>query len=152
MLWLLLLFVGVPALELAVLIAIGREVGLLATLGLLLASGFVGSWLARREGTRALRAYQTALAEGRAPEEGVLGGLLVFAGCCLLVAPGVITDVVGLGLLFRPTRRMAAGLVRRWLARRMASGQLHVMTLGGDAPRPQHGARTPDFIDVDPGD
>ena len=53
-LWLFILFVVVPVIELAVIIQVGGLIGVWPTVGLMLASGIAGSWLMRRQGAAAL--------------------------------------------------------------------------------------------------
>jgi len=105
-----------------------------------LVTGAVGATLAKREGLRVLRDYQRTLAEGRLPPEGLLGAVLVLAGGVLLVAPGLITDVVGLLLLVPPTRRLVVRWLRRRLDRALKSGSVRVSTfgfgVGGQRPVP----------------
>lgn len=126
--YLLLAFTVVPFIELYLLLAIGREVGFWPTVGGVLLTGLIGAWLAKKEGVRVLRRWQESLAQGRMPEEGLMGGVLVLVGGVLLVSPGVLTDVVGLFLLFPPTRKLVAAVVLRRLERRMAAGTLRVTT------------------------
>ena len=102
---LVLLFVLVPILELAILIQVGRWIGLLPTLGLIVATGIAGAALASREGLRAWGAFQQDLYEGRIPGRPIMDGLSIFAGGAMLLTPGVITDVLGFFLVLRPTRR-----------------------------------------------
>jgi len=104
-------FVVVPAIEIGVIIEVGRLMGPLPTVGLLLASAVVGSWLLRREGRRAWRALQEALTEARIPTREVADGGLVIFGAALMVAPGFLTDVLGMLCLLPPTR----GVLRRLL-------------------------------------
>jgi UPF0716 protein FxsA len=126
--YLFLAFTVVPLIELYLLLFIGREIGLWPTVASVLVTGLIGATLAKKEGLRVLRRWQQSLAQGRMPEEGLLGGVLVLVGGVLLVAPGVLTDLTGLLLLFPPTRKVVAGLVRRRLERRMAAGTLRVTT------------------------
>ena len=126
--YLFLAFTVVPFIELYLLLAIGREVGFWPTVGMVLATGLIGALLAKKEGLRVLRRWQESLARGRMPEEGLLGGLLVLVGGVLLVAPGVLTDITGLLLLFPPTRKVVAAVVRRRLERGMAEGTVRVTT------------------------
>jgi UPF0716 protein FxsA len=126
--FLVLALVVLPFIDLYLLLLIGREVGFWPTVGVVLAAGLIGSFLARKEGVRVLRRWQESVAQGRVPQEGLLGGVLVLAGGVLLVIPGVLTDVVGLVLLFPLTRRLIAGLVRRRLERGMAEGTVRVTT------------------------
>ncbi|QRK04221.1 FxsA family protein [Archangium violaceum] len=149
-------FTVVPFIELYLLLAIGREVGFWPTVGMVLLTGLVGALLAKGEGVRVIRRWQEALVQGRMPEEGILGGVLVLVGGVLLVAPGVLTDIVGLLLLFPPTRKVVAAIVRRRLERRMAAGTLRVTTFqSGPFPGGPFGTpRTPPQprIDRRPGD
>lgn len=133
---LILAFVVLPFVDLYLLLLIGGEVGFWPTVGLVLAAGLIGSFLARKEGVRVLRRWQESMARGQVPQEGLLGGALVLAGGVLLVIPGVLTDAVGLFLLFPPTRRLVAGIVRRRLERGMAEGTVRVTTFQSSGPFP----------------
>jgi UPF0716 protein FxsA len=100
-----LLFILVPIGELALLIQLGRWIGLWPTLGLIVATGILGATLASREGLRAWHAFQLDIREGRIPGRPILDGLSIFAGGALLLTPGLATDLFGFALLARPTRR-----------------------------------------------
>jgi UPF0716 protein FxsA len=116
---LLLLFTVVPVVELYLLITLGQHVGAGPTIALVLVTGLVGAWLAKREGSRVLRSWQEAMARGQAPREGVISSLLVLVGGVLLVTPGVVTDATGLLLLVPWTRRLVADAVRTRVERRL---------------------------------
>jgi len=113
------LFILVPLAELAVIIAVGKTVGVLATLLLLLAFSLFGAWLAKREGLAAWRRFQLALAEGRVPTREVADGAMILLAGALLFTPGFLTDLVGLVLLVPPSRALARGWAPA-LARRRA--------------------------------
>ncbi len=81
---LLLLFTVVPLVELYLLLVIGSSIGFWPTVAIVLTTGLLGAWLAKSEGLRVYRKWQASLAQGRLPEEGVLGGLLVLVGGVLL--------------------------------------------------------------------
>ncbi len=121
-----LLFTLLPLLELFVLARIGSHVGFLPTLLGVIVVGALGAALARREGFRVLREWQEALAQGRTPSEGVVGGALLLVAGLLLVTPGVISDVLGLLLLVPPIRASVAAIVRRRLDRALAEGTVRV--------------------------
>src|SRR5919108_3667331 len=114
---LLLLFIVVPIVELYVIIQVGEAIGVLPTIALLLADSVLGSVLMRSQGRTAWRRFNAALAERRIPHREVLDGALVIFGGAFLVTPGFVTDVVGLLLLFPPTRavvrRMVVGVFSR---------------------------------------
>lgn len=128
---LILLFTVVPLVELSLLLRIGEWLGAGATIGLVIATGIAGAWLARREGARTWARVQAEVAAGRIPGEELLHALLVFVAGVVLVTPGVITDVVGLLLLVRPARALVAGRVRKRLAGRVG---LHSVGFGTGPP------------------
>jgi UPF0716 protein FxsA len=101
--------------EIAAIWAVGSAVGVLGTLGLLLAGAFLGSWLARREGAKAMRAFMETARAGRPAEKELTDGMLVGLGGVLILVPGFVSDVLGLLLMLPPSRAVA----RRWWLRRM---------------------------------
>ncbi len=126
---LVLLFLAVPIVELAVLIQLGRLIGLWPTLAVIAITGMLGAMLASREGLRAWHAFQTEMAQGRMPGRPILDGLSIFAGGALLLTPGLLTDVLGFALLARPTRRWIQNrLVDRLGGRLMRQGQVFIRT------------------------
>ncbi|WP_033439954.1 FxsA family protein [Saccharothrix sp. NRRL B-16314] len=107
------LLVGL-AVEVTALVAAFDAWGALPTLGLLVLGGVAGSVLMRREGARTMGAFSEALRTRRPPHQEIVDGVLIAAAGFLIVVPGFISDVVGLFLLFPPTRRLVSrGFVRR---------------------------------------
>jgi len=132
---LLVLFTVVPLVELYLLLWIGDLMGFWPTVGLVLLTGVIGATLAKLEGLRVLGQWQSALAEGRVPEAGVLDGLLVLVGGILLVTPGILTDVFGFSLLIPPTRQVVARFLRKRVERGIEKGTVRVHVGGfGAAP------------------
>lgn len=117
-----LLFTLVPLVELLLLLRIGALVGLAPTLLLVMATGFAGAWLARREGLRSWAAVQAELGAGRLPAAELLHSLLILIAGVVLVTPGVLTDLVGLLLLIRPVRRALIGRLRGRFERALRAG------------------------------
>lgn len=108
-------FTLIPLVELWLLLRIGAVLGAVPTLGLVVITGLAGASLARREGARAWLAVQAELVAGRIPGRELLEALLVLVAGIVLVTPGVLTDLAGLALLFRPIRsRLVRGLERRY--------------------------------------
>jgi UPF0716 protein FxsA len=117
---LLLLFTVLPVVELYLLITLGQSVGAGPTIALVVSTGLLGAWLAKREGARVLQSWQGSLARGEIPQEGVISSVLVLVGGVLLVTPGMVTDALGLVLLVPWTRRLVADAIRRRLEHRFA--------------------------------
>lgn len=141
--WLLfVLFIVLPFVDLVLLLRVGGLIGFFPTVLLTFATGGFGAWLAKREGLRVWRAWTRALAELRAPEQGIIDGVLVIAGGALLMAPGVLTDLIGLAFLLPLTRKLIARPLRAWATRRIERAQVRLVEtpvmpfdLGGDAMR-----------------
>jgi UPF0716 protein FxsA len=112
---LLLLFVLLPALELALLIEIGGRLGTLPTLLLLAVTGLLGAFLARRQGLGALRDAQERMQRGELPAGPIVDGMLILVAAILLITPGVLTDGLGFLLLIRSFRdRVKSTLLTRF--------------------------------------
>jgi UPF0716 protein FxsA len=124
----LLVLIGVPVVEVLVFIEVGLAIGWLPATVLLLGASLLGVPLLRVQGRAALRRVSSAVSERRAPGGAALDGALGFLGCMLLVAPGFVTDALGVLLLFPPTRALLA----RWISRRYAR---RVMSFAGTAAR-----------------
>ncbi|HEV7309291.1 FxsA family protein [Ensifer sp.] len=143
-----LIVLGLPLAEIAGFVVVGREIGLLMTLLLVLASAFVGIFLLRVQGFTVIRRMQQATQAGRDPGGEVLGGALLVVAAILLVIPGFVSDVIGL-LLFLPFVRDA---VAAFLRRRMT------IVTAASQPRWQHREDprdprpSPGVIDLDEGE
>lgn len=132
-----LLLLLVPLADLLLLVAVGGRLGVAPTLGLVLLTAAAGSWLARREGLRAWTRVRDPLRTGTLPGDALLDGLIVFAAGVLLLAPGFLSDVVGLAGLFPPSRRW----LRRTIARRVSRRPVGVPVA---TPRPAPGIEVED--------
>ena len=125
---LLALFVIVPAIELTLLIQLFRTTGWQFSLGLILFTGVVGSFLARVQGLKVWRSIQTDLAAGKMPTDPVVHGLLILVAGALLLTPGILTDVVGFLLLLPLTRRIVGKRLKTWFSRKIQLGTTSVFT------------------------
>src|SRR5688500_14167641 len=122
--WLFFLLIVLPVAEIALLIAIGREVGLAATVGLLLLTGLLGAFLARRQGLEVGRKVQSEMAAGRAPAGQLVDGALILLAGVLLIIPGVLTDVLGFFCLLPAGRTFLKAWVRRRFEAGLRSGRI----------------------------
>lgn len=145
----LLVLVAVPLLEILVLLRVGNWIGLLPTIGLLIAIAVIGTWLSRREGGKAWKGINSALQTGELPSGKMADGALVLLGAILLVFPGFLTDIVALLFLLPFTRPLMRRLVG-WSLTRQAK------KYGGGAMLPPLGTlgyppREPGPSDPSPG-
>lgn len=105
--FLFLLFVGVPLIELYILIQVGQVVGALATIALCILTAALGAGLIRLQGLQTLMRARQNLDQGMAPAMEMLEGVALAAAGALLLTPGFATDVLGFALLVPPLRRLA---------------------------------------------
>lgn len=132
MLRLLLLFVALPALELALLIEVGSRIGTLATLALIAVTGVVGATLARRQGLGVITLIQRETAEGRLPAGTLVDGAIILVAGALLVTPGILTDAFGFLCLVPAFRQLLKRALLRRLQRAAREGRIDVHVYTGD--------------------
>jgi UPF0716 protein FxsA len=130
------IFIVLPIAELYVIIQVGDAIGVWWTLALLIADSVLGSVLLRNQGRAAWRRSNETLAAGRPPAREVMDGGLVIFGGAFLITPGFITDILGVLLLFPPTRALFRRLLVRRYARRLVVG-----LAGRATPREPRGRR-----------
>ncbi len=109
----LLAFTIFALLDFVILFSVGSEIGLLTTLALVLATGFIGLHLIRREGVATFARAQERLARGEVPSSELLTGAALIFGGALLMAPGFLSDTLGFICLIPNARRLLGkGLAR----------------------------------------
>jgi len=111
-------FVVVPLAEIYVLIQVGQVIGAWWTVLLLVLDSLFGAWLLKREGAKAWLALRTALETGRMPARELADAALILVGGTLMLAPGFVTDALGIVLILPLTRPFARGLLTRLVSRR----------------------------------
>ncbi len=109
-----LLFVVVPFVELALLMLLADATDWKVSLALVVATGVAGAWLVKHQGWRVLRRIREELAAGRVPAGALMDGAMVLVAGTLLLTPGVLTDLLAIGLLVPVTRTLAKRRLVRW--------------------------------------
>ena len=102
-----LFLLALPLLEIAGFVIVGREVGALATVGLVLASGIAGVLLLRNQGFGVMARVRAEMAGGGDPSRQLAHGAMIVVAAILLIIPGFITDIIGLLLFLPPVRDLA---------------------------------------------
>jgi UPF0716 protein FxsA len=120
---LLILFTLVPLVELYILIEVGGMIGALNTILIIAATGILGASLAKSQGLQVMRKINLSAEQGRFPAEELIDGMFILLGGFTLLTPGFITDLLGLSMLFPPTRTMYKRLARRIIETKMETGQ-----------------------------
>lgn len=108
---LLIFFTLFTLLDFIVLFSVGSRIGLLPTLTLVLATGFIGLYLIRKQGTATLARARQRMAQGELPSSELLTGAALIFGGALLLAPGFLSDALGLLCVLPGARRLLARLL-----------------------------------------
>jgi len=122
--YLILLFTLVPAIELALLIKIGQHIGVINTLTVIILTGVLGAYLARLQGFLVLARIQKNINNGVLPTEEMLDGLMILCGGLVLLTPGFITDIFGFLILIPYTRTLIMKLVKNKIQSMVAQRQI----------------------------
>ncbi len=110
--WLFLIFIAVPLIEIALFIKVGGILGLWYTLGVVVATAFLGTWLVRTQGIAAMNQVRGSFSQMQDPSEPLANGAMILFAGALLLTPGFFTDAIGFLLLFPPFRAAAFKYVR----------------------------------------
>ncbi|MBK7844990.1 MAG: FxsA family protein [Bdellovibrionales bacterium] len=124
--WIVLLIFVLPVLDLILLIRVGGVIGGGAVLLAVLASGFLGVFLAKSQGRVIWRKINDNLLKGEMPADSLLEGAFTVLGGIMLVVPGFLTDILGLFLLFPISRRIIIALIKRSIESKVRSGEFRV--------------------------
>lgn len=139
----LLLFLGIPIVEIALFIQAGELIGVWPTLALVVVTAIVGAGLLRLQGLHTLARARESLDRGELPVGEVFTGLCLLAAGALLITPGFFTDTLGLLLFVPAIQRAIGGWVLRTLSRRgdiFVNGE-RVGEPGPDSEPPYGGGR-----------
>lgn len=124
---LLALFIGLPLIELIILVKLGEVFGFWPTIGLVVITGIVGASLAKAQGFMVYNRIQQELSVGRIPTDQLVDGLLVLIGGVVLLTPGLLTDVFGFCMLIPPVRNFAKGILKKRFSGMVQRGQANVV-------------------------
>ena len=124
-------FLLVPLIEIALFIQVGGLIGLWPTLGIVVLTAVLGTWLVRSQGRMAMGRLRSSFSELNDPTEPLAHGAMILIAGALLLTPGFLTDAVGFALLMPPVREA----VFRYIARRVV---VHEFQMGPDPRRPPH--------------
>ena len=103
---LLLVIIGIPVLEIIVMIKIGQQIGAINTVLLIFLTAIIGIYYARIEGLNTIRSGIKNLYENKTPIYEMISGASIAIAAILLILPGFITDTFGFLLIFPTTRKI----------------------------------------------
>ena len=102
----LLLLISIPLIEIYLFIKIGSYIGAFNTVSFILITAIVGIIYARYEGFNTLRSGMSQLIKNEIPIYEIISGAALTFAALLLILPGFATDLMGLILIFPPTRKL----------------------------------------------
>jgi len=145
-----LVLIGIAVVEVFAFIEVGRAIGWLIAVVLLLGTSVLGARMLLIQGRLAIQRVSLALSEHRAPGNTAIDGALGFLGCMLLLIPGFVTDVLGALLLLPLTQK----LTRRWMSRHYAGRVMSFVAAAGRFAPDSRGGRSADvestLVEEDP--
>ncbi|MGB3388026.1 MAG: FxsA family protein [Pseudaminobacter sp.] len=115
-----------PLLEIAGFVVVGRQIGVLPTLGLIIATGIAGGMLLRYQGFGVMTRIRSEIEAGRDPSRNLAHGVMILLAGLLLLIPGFVSDIIGILLFLPPIRDLAW----RFLSRRV-NFSADFTTMGG---------------------
>ena len=101
-----LVLIGLPALEIYLMIKVGSSVGALNTIALIFLTAIIGIYFAKLQGIRTLKSGMINLYQNKLPLYEILSGASIAVSALLLIFPGFITDFLGFLLLIPFARKI----------------------------------------------
>ncbi|MBX2849322.1 MAG: FxsA family protein [Acidiferrobacterales bacterium] len=99
------LFIGIPILEISLLIKVTAAIGGLKTILFVIFTAVLGAYLVKQQGLATFAKFQAEANAGRVPAQQMLEGLALFFAGAVLLTPGFFTDAIGFALLIPPIRQ-----------------------------------------------
>ena len=124
--YLIALFIGMPILELAILLKLHEVLHFWPTFLLIIITGALGITLVKRQGISILQKIQLEMGAGNLPAPQMMDGVMILIAGALLVTPGLITDIVGFSLLIPFIREQIRFWLRKKLEEKLRSGYIEV--------------------------
>ena len=108
-----LILIGLPALEIFIMIKIGAQIGAFNTISLIFLTAIIGIYYARIQGIQTLKSGIINIYQNKAPIYELMSGASIACAALLLIIPGFLTDSVGFILLFPFSRKILFKIIFR---------------------------------------
>ena len=106
-----LFIIGVPAIEIYLMIKVGGIIGALNTILLIFFTAITGIYFAKIAGLSTLRSGFNQLVKNEIPIYEIISGATLAFAAFLLILPGFLTDIVGFLLIIPTTRKVFIKLI-----------------------------------------
>ena len=101
-----LFIIGIPLIEIYLMIKVGGAIGAFNTIFLIFFTAIAGVFFARLEGFRTLRSGFQQLVKNEMPIYEIISGAALGVAALLLIVPGFLTDFIGFLLILPLTRKI----------------------------------------------
>ena len=103
---LLFIVIGIPVIEIYLFIKVGSQIGAFNTIFLIFITAIFGIVYARYEGFNTLKSGMSQIVKNEVPVYEIVSGAALAFASILLILPGFATDLLGLLIIFPPTRKL----------------------------------------------
>ena len=110
---LLLIIIGLPILEIWIMIKIGAQIGALNTILLIFLTAVLGLYFARVQGLSTIKSGFYNLYQNKIPVYEIISGASIAIASVFLIIPGFVTDFIGFVLLIPFTRKIIINYLLR---------------------------------------
>ena len=101
-----LFIIGIPAIEIYLMIKVGGVIGALNTIFLIFFTAITGVYFAKLAGLNAIRSGINQLMKNEMPIYEIISGAALAFAALLLIIPGFLTDLFGFLLIIPVTRKI----------------------------------------------
>jgi len=108
---LILFIIGIPAIEIYLMIKVGGAIGALNTILLIFFTAITGVYFAKLAGLSALRSGLSQMIKNEIPIYEIISGAALAFAALLLIIPGFLTDIFGFLLIIPITRKFFISLI-----------------------------------------
>ena len=102
----LLFIIGIPLIEIYLMIKVGGIIGAFNTIFLIFFTAVTGIYFARLEGLNAIRSGFGQIVKNEIPIYEIISGATLAFAAMLLIIPGFLTDIIGFLLIIPITRKI----------------------------------------------
>jgi len=119
------IFILVPVIELFLLLQIGKYIGVVSTVIVIIVTGVMGAYLVKNQGLLILFKIKNQTNEGIIPTDNLIEGLLVLIGGIFLLTPGFITDIAGFIIVLPETRKIIFIYIKKFIIKKFEENNNH---------------------------
>lgn len=147
---LLALFIIVPLVELFLILQVGKFIGIMPTILIIVFTGTAGITIARRQGYQVINNIRTNLNQGKVPTDDLISAFLILVGGLTLLTPGFLTDVTGFLLILPGPRRIIASFVKKYFIKYLGNSKFNINYQDSTRTNYQEqNYQNDDFIDIE---